>query len=141
MLSEEMRAYRHALTEAGRDASAAYDKAIMTLSGGALGLSITFMKDIVHSPGAISLYLLRTSWSCLTASLTAILISMLSSQWALTKAIHQVDQESLAEKRPGGIFSVLTAWLNGLSALAFVLGVAFLAWFVVANLQPVRMQP
>ena len=141
MVSEEMLKYRDALAEAGLKASTAYDKAIMALSGGALGLSITFMKDIVHSPAADSLWRLETSWSCLTASLTFILISMLSSQWALTKAINQVDQGSLPRERPGGIFSVVTTWLNALSAVAFVAGVAFLAWFAIGNLHPASGHP
>jgi hypothetical protein len=136
MPSEEMLKYRDALAAAGQEASTAYDKAIMALSGGALGLSITFMKDIVHSPGAVSLCRLETSWSCLTASLAFILISMLSSQSALRKAIRQVDKESVPGERPGGGFAVVTTWLNGLSAVAFVVGVAFLAWFAIANLHP-----
>jgi hypothetical protein len=136
MSSEEMSKYRDALMVAGQEASTAYDKAIMALSGGALGLSISFVKDILGSTGAVSLCRLETSWSCLTASLALILISMLSSQLALRKAIDQVDTESVHGERPGGGFSVVTAWLNGLSAVAFVVGIAFLAWFAIANLHP-----
>lgn len=135
-LSEEMLAYRNWLVAADQKASEAYDKAIMTLSGGALGLSLTFMKDIVQSPGAESLWRLGTSWGCLTTSLALVLISMLSSQWALRKAITQVDQRSLPGTRAGGSLSVVTAVLNVLSGMAFLLGVGFLAWFSIANLRP-----
>jgi hypothetical protein len=125
--------YRNWLVAADQKASEAYDKAVMTLAGGALGLSLTFLKDIVKSPHPAFLWRLETSWGCLTLSLAFILISMLSSQWSLRKAIKQVDQQSLHGVRAGGGFARLTAALNILSGVAFLAGVALLAWFSISN--------
>jgi len=134
-LSEEMRDYRNWLVAADQKASEAYDKAVMTLAGGALGLSLTFVKDIVKSPRPESLWRLETSWGCLTMSLAFILVSMLFSQWALRRAIRQVDEFSLPRTRVGGIFASLTATLNILSGLAFLGGIALLAWFSIGNVK------
>lgn len=130
-----MREYRNWLVAADQKASEAYDKAVMTLSGGALGLSLTFVKDIVKSPHSESLWLLEASWGCLTLSLAFILVSMLFSQWALRRAIGQVDESSLSGARVGGFFATLTATLNVLSGAAFLGGIALLAWFSISNVK------
>jgi len=135
-LSAEMRDYRNLLVTADQKASEAYDKAVMSLAGGALGLSLTFVKNIVKSPNSESLWRLETSWGCLTMSLAFILVSMLFSQWALRKAIRQVDESSLQRARAGGIFAVLTATLNVLSGAALLGGIALLAWFSISNVKP-----
>lgn len=132
-LSEEMLQYRNWLVAADQKSSEAYDKAVMTLSGGALGLSLTFIKDIVKSSHPILLWSLMSAWGCLTLSLAAILISMLSSQWALRKAIIQVDQASLPGATPGGGFAQATKTLNILAGSAFLAGITFLALFSISN--------
>lgn len=132
-LSGEMREYRNWLVAADQKASEAYDKAVMTLAGGALGLSLTFVRQIVKTPRPESLWRLETSWLCLTLSLGFILVSMLWSQWALRKAMRQVDESSLPGARAGGGFAIFTAVLNVLSGLALLVGIGFLAWFSISN--------
>ena len=131
--SEQMTEYRNWLVAADQKSSESYDKAVMTLAGGALGLSLTFLKDIVKAAHPDFLWLLGTSWFCLTLSLTCILVSMLSSQWALRKAIKQVDQGLLPVARAGGRFAVITEVLNIASAATLVIGVLLLAWFSISN--------
>jgi hypothetical protein len=82
-LSPELRAYRDWLVQADHKASEAYDKAVMTLSGGALAISITFIHDIAPSPLATTIYRLIFAWGAFGLSITAILISQLTSCWAL----------------------------------------------------------
>jgi hypothetical protein len=131
--SEQMAEYRNWLIAADQKSSESYDKAVMTLAGGALGLSLTFLKDIIKVPHPEFLWLLGTSWVCLTLSLTCILISMLSSQWALRKAIKQVDQGLVPAVRAGGGFAIMTEILNVLSATTLVIGVLLLAGFSISN--------
>lgn len=132
-LFDPMLEYRNWLVAAGHKSSEAYDKALMTLAGGALGLSLTFIKDIVKSTQPTSLWTLMTAWGCLTLSLATILISMLSSQWAIRKAIHQVDDASFPGVIPGGGFAVATDVLNVVAGLAFLVGIALLVWFSISN--------
>ena len=69
----------------------AYDKAIMALSRDALGISRTFLKDIVLANGVRNGFALLSAWSCWGASVTCILISFHSSVAAHQKAVFQLD--------------------------------------------------
>jgi|SRR5229473_5931572 len=133
--SAKMSAYRDFLIAADQKASEAYDKTVMTLSGGALGLSITFLKDIIGQSTRVSIQRLEWSWMCLSLSLLLILASMLFSQWALRKAITQVDGGTVGDGRVGGGFSILTGVLNVISGLSCVAGIVLLAWFSLANIK------
>jgi hypothetical protein len=133
-LSAEMSAYRDWLVAADQKASEAYDKTVMTLSGGALGLSITFLKDIVGTAKRVFVHRLEASWFFLSLSLLLVLVSMLASQWALREAIRQVDGATLGKGTAGGWFSLLTAALNIGSGLCCVAGIVLLAWFSLANI-------
>ncbi len=44
---KNLAAYRQHLVDAEQQMQAEYDKAVLVLSGGAIGLSMTFLKDIV----------------------------------------------------------------------------------------------
>jgi hypothetical protein len=134
-VSDAMLAYRDLLIAADQKTSEAYDKTIMTLSGGALGLSITFLKDIIGNSKRVSVCRLEASWICLTLSLLLILASMLFSQWALRKTINQVDTGTLGNGRAGGLLSSCTAFFNVLSGLLCVAGIMLLAWFSLANIR------
>lgn len=134
--SPEIREYRDWLVQADHKSLEAYDKAVMTLSGGALAISLTFINDILASPIAGTLYLLIFAWVFLALSITAILVSMLGSHWALRKAIGQVDRGEILRVEVGGWFTRLTNVLNVVAGAAFVLGVALLAWFAIANMTP-----
>jgi hypothetical protein len=130
---DELVSYRQQLVEAHRSASDAYDKALMTLSGGALVLSISFVRYIAPSPKAGTRWLLAVAWTLLALSVAAILTSMLTSQWALVKTIDQVDQGKIRGEPPGGPAAKITRCLNVSAAALFVVGVIFLALFAVCN--------
>jgi len=141
--SSRLRTYRDRLEQAYLEQSKAYDKAVMTLSAGTLAISLTFVKDVIDTPRPGTVIFLALAWTALAVSIVAILISMLTSQWALRKTIEQVDrgQEQQLQVRPGGWRSRLTAVLNVSAAVGFVLGVALLAWFAIANLGAVGTAP
>jgi len=141
--SSRLRTYRDRLVQAYLELSKAYDKAVMTLSAGTLAISLTFVKDVINTPRPGTVIFLALAWTALAVSIVAILISMLTSQWALRKTIEQVDrgQERQLRAEPGGWRSRLTAWLNVGAAVGFVLGVALLAWFAIANIGAVGTAP
>lgn len=129
-----MQAYRNWLVQTEHKASVAFDRAVMTLSGGALAISLTFINDVIVSPQPGSVILLALAWGCLALSIGFILTSMLTSQRALRKAIIQVDTNQIYKEKPGGLLARLTNWLNIAACLAFILGIALLAWFAIANM-------
>jgi len=140
-LEDARREYRGFLVNAYQGESEAYDKAVMTLSAGALGVSITFIHDIVQSPRKETLILLAIAWGSFALSILAILTSMLTSQKAIRKAILQLDHGTIDRERPGAWYGRFTAILNLTACVGFILGVVFLVWFSLANLSMVAHSP
>lgn len=131
---EAQAAYRHWLVTTEHDASRDFDRAVMTLAGGALGLSVTFIHGLVAEPAPCSLTWLGLAWTLLAVSLLAILVSFLASQHALRHAIRQVDDQTIhSAHRAGGWLSGATEWLNITAAGSLVLGLVFLVVFALLN--------
>lgn len=123
--------YRDLLVSLDQESQRDYDKAILTLSGGALGISFAFFKDIVGNNPIQFSFLLLISWICWSLSLTSILFSFLSSQRALRKAIQQID----SNQEPRNIANCITVILNIASGILFVLGLISIAIFVFINMR------
>jgi len=100
-----------------------------------LGLSITFVHDIVREPIPGTKVLLAKGWLLLALSLLAVLASMLTSQFALRRAIDQVDRDVAYEETLGGWYSRATLWLNVFAGLSFLIGLGFLAYFTIVNME------
>jgi hypothetical protein len=94
---EDLKKYRDSLMQFDHEASLNFDKAVMSLSGGALGLTITFIKDIVPNPVDETKIILLASWIALALSLTFILFSYLTSMVSLRKAMKQVDTKKISD--------------------------------------------
>ena len=78
-IAPELEKYREWLVQADHQASVSFDKAVMTLSGGALGISISFIHDVVPTPLPATKIFLVVSWVSFSVSLASILISFLTS--------------------------------------------------------------
>ncbi|MEJ6327462.1 hypothetical protein Q2B95_02250 [Stenotrophomonas maltophilia] len=126
--------YRQWLIAAEQKAQDDFDKAVLSLSGGALGISFVFVKDIVGPDAIVEPVLLLLSWVGWGLSSLAILSSYFFSHLALRRAIRQCDDGSIYSNTPGGIFARITGNLNALGAVLFVVGVCFMASFIYVNL-------
>lgn len=133
MANEDLKNYRDFLMKADHQASLNYDKAVITLAGGALGISITFLKDIVPSPSPESKIFLYISWISLAISLASILVSYLFSMESLRKAMRQVDDGTIHTRTAGGFYTSLTVCLRILASVAFLVGVIGFIWFALSN--------
>lgn len=111
---------------------ASYDQTIITLSGGGLGLSLTFYKNIVPEHPTCKCLLIQ-AWIIWALSIVAILISFNTSQYALRKAIDQLDDGSIHDKPAGGWMNSATAILGIVGGVCFILGIILLASFIVIN--------
>jgi hypothetical protein len=72
-MAQDLAEWRQWLAENHHAASQYYDKAVMTLSGGALGLSLAFVKDIAPDPEET--WALVGAWASFAASLLFIFTS------------------------------------------------------------------
>jgi hypothetical protein len=129
-----LRDYRALLIEGERKSQEDYDKTLITLSGGALGVSFAFVKDIVGDNPITCTDLLLWSWIFWGISLFIMLLSFYFGQRAFRKAINQVDQGNEPDI-PGGIFSPLTQVANVLGGVFFLVGIVLIAFFANYNLR------
>jgi hypothetical protein len=113
-------------------ASESFDRMVVTLAGGALGLTITFIHDIAPHPRL--LWSIYTGWALLALSLLFILLSYLTSIAAHDDIIEQMDEYVPSVRRP----RQWTTWLNRSAAVLLVLGVIFVVTFACYNLAHVN---
>ena len=130
--------HRQLLQQTMHDQARSFDKGILTLSSGALGLSIVFIERLAPHPVWWSKWFLAASWLLFAVAILLTLCSFLTSQvthrsliaaWDATR-LNQADPETTTRDR----FDLLTRWLNLASALLFFLGVLALVVFAIANL-------
>lgn len=110
----------------------AYDKAILTLSGGALGMSLAFLEHVAGSPPFLSPDFLIYAWSAWAVSVLATLVSFYFSVRALRIAITQHDSDD--DSKQGGRWATATEFCNVLAGLAFVAGLAMFFAFAQDNI-------
>lgn len=134
-MEDQDQEYRRTLETLERESQQSYDKAVLTLSGGALGISFAFVSNIFGKSPVICPGWLLTAWISWGVSVTAILFSFFFSNLALRKAIDQVDNKTIRGERPGGSFDMVTAILNAAGGLLFLVGVISIIIFVTANMR------
>ncbi len=132
--SDPLVEYRQWLLAAEQKSQEDFDKTVLSLSGGALGISFVFLKDVIGPhPIALSGVLLG-AWFSWAFSTFSILASYYLSHLALRRAISQIDDGTIYEKPPGGAFAIWTATLNAIGAILFLAGVCCITVFAGANL-------
>ena len=112
-----------------------FDLWMITLSGGALGLSVTFIRYIAPHP--VMKWMLVCAWAGFGVSLLLMLISMLTSQSGFRRYRAQLEkrmQNPQDTKDVKNCWACVTNVLNWVSAIGFIFGVAMLAWFSIKNL-------
>jgi hypothetical protein len=134
--------------------SQSLDKMIVTLAGGALTLSIAFIRQTVPEAMPGTTVFLALAWLFLILSLLAILISHFTSQFGMMKACEQLESDYLGIPQaqpvhthfPGRAYTWISArlshffahrmtthFLNVAAIILCVAGISLLAWFVMLN--------
>lgn len=119
--------YRQHLVLAQQKAQDDYDKTLVLLAGGALGLS--FSKYVGAGAAHPSVWLL-SAWICWGISLTIVLASFLLSHRALRRAIEQTDARTVHTERVGGRWSTALNIFNFSAGGFFVVGIFLMVVFV-----------
>jgi hypothetical protein len=118
-----------------------YDKAVLILSGGALGLSLLVVKDYLGLRGGGGAGLIALALLCWALSVSSILFSSASRRKVLKNAIRRMDDggpsphlEELSDRVASG--------LRAGSGVLFLVGVAFFAAYVaIEPAAVVKQQP
>ncbi|MBI5962575.1 MAG: hypothetical protein HY863_03800 [Chloroflexi bacterium] len=131
---DDLKEYRNQLVILEQKAQEDFDKTVLSLSSGALGVSFAFLKDVIGS-APVSVWLLTIAWGSWALSSTSVLVSYYMSHKALRTAIEQVDANKIRQEKPGRWFDKITGSLNFLGLILFVAGLVFMIWFVKLNLE------
>ena len=134
-MDEPLEQYRAHLVAAEQKSQEDFDKTVVSLSGGALGVTFIFLKDIVGTAPILRTGFLLVAWICWGMSITSVLFSFFLSHLALRRAITQVDAGKAYDEHVGGRYDSATAILNVLGGILFFLGVILIALFVWYNLE------
>lgn len=134
--NDGMKEYRKQCLDLSFKAQEDYDKGVMTLSGGGLGISLTFIDKFIQLKTGACVNLLFTSWIFWILSLCCVLYSYYSANKAMLKTVEQIDSgKDPYEENRGGIFNSLTHLLNICSGVFFVLGIVSVILFVFTNIK------
>ena len=100
---KNLAAYRSLLVQTAQKAQDDYDKAVTALSGGAIRLSLTFLKGCGRDENARGCHLVALRLGKLGFSVAMVLLSFYAGHLALQNAIKQVARGTIHSQRPGGI--------------------------------------
>lgn len=125
--------YRSQLIELEQKSQATYDRTLVSLSGGALGVSFAFVKDFLGTTTPAAAGAIGLAWGFWVVSMTVMLMSHFFSVRASRKALKQVDEGRTGET-VGGSWSTAIDVLNVGGAIAFVAGLVAAGCFVYQNL-------
>lgn len=127
--------FRKALVAARHESQNNFDKHIISLSGGALGVSIAFIHNVIGDKGIKMQDYLLWAWIFWLACISFVLFSFYSSRLAYDRAIRQIDMNTIHTEHPGGKWNKLTSVLNFLAGLSFILGTVSIIVFANHNLR------
>ena len=130
---------RKLLVKAMLEQSKLFGTHILTLAAGALGLSLTFIKDLVPNNPKV-LFMLTIAWLGFWVSTCSTLSLFLVSQDACLRQIEIIgaDLKDSNQDRKNTRENKLAIWVRRLgiiSITSFIIGVIFLIYFTIYNLQ------
>lgn len=118
-----------------------YDRAVLTLSGGALGLSLVVVKDYLRLRGGGGSGLMALALLCWALSVSCVLFSSVSSRKVRTSAIRRAT-DGAPSSPPAELSDRVATRFGTVSGLLFLVGVAFFAVYVaIEPAAGVRQQP
>lgn len=115
-----------------------YDNTILAYSTGALGLSITFIKDLVPLATAHHLWAIKVSWLLFAVSLLLMLASFPIAAESNRQSIefahaYFIKGDETCFNKQGWAAKIL-GWINPLAGVAFFAAAMFTVVFVWANI-------
>lgn len=131
--------------ESVKELGSRFDKGMFTLSGGALGLSLSFIHNIVTPGHVVNPELLKCGWALLFLTILVVFVNMLLSQNAHEHFTDVVDDEfhkgdprtywkRVRKRQEKYLPSRLIGWLNYAMFGTFTIGVLMVLLFTITNL-------
>ena len=128
-MEEEDKIFYEQLTKAHLESSSQFDKSTLFISSGALGLSFTFIKDIVKVDIACYKWLLITSWSLFVI----VILASLLSHYISIQAINSAMENLYVKNDKSNNLNKFVKLLNISMMILILLGLSTLITFVSLN--------
>lgn len=127
---------RKELTDAARESSRTFDKAILAFGSAVFGASVAFLKDVAPNPQRYTLLWLGIAWTCFIVGLLAVLLSFLFSHRACLARIDECANRLQNPNAPTPIdfWGTLTTIANWTCVALLFLGVGAWTVFALQNL-------
>lgn len=132
---DRMEEYRKLNETLHYQATQNYDKYLITLSAGALALSLTFLSTILKDTTLSYRWLLFIAWIGWGISICCILYSFWTSKHSHSITLDQIERGTIHNERVGGIFSVCTKILNETAGITFIIASISICFFIGLNMQ------
>lgn len=122
-------AFRDHLVQLEQRAQEAYDKYLVAMSTGALGLSVAFIRDFLGEAQAAGIGFLYASWAAWALALGLSLTSFYVSTLAIRRAIERLDDSGTVDSG----FDRAVRVLNPAAGIFFLCGVVAFIAFAISN--------
>lgn len=133
-MQDDMRDYRNHILISEQKSIESYDKSILTLTAGGLGITLTFINSAISSGQVVQLQLLFWGWGFWVSAIIITLSSFYCSHLALRKTLCQIDDETIHTSIPGGCYSKFIKVCNFFSGSFFIVGLVFVLYFTSTNI-------
>jgi hypothetical protein len=115
-----------------------YDKSLLTLSSALLGISLTFIDNVVPLGNALWKWALVASWACFALTILTVLASIMYGQHCLNQLAKSAKVYFLEhDKSSNGISENIRRrlfWFNCANGAIFFSGVVLMVVFVSVNI-------
>ena len=128
---EDKKAFLEQLNKAYFESSSQFDKQVLFIASGALGISLAFVKDIVKLDKSVYKSTLLMSWIFFGI---VILISIISHYTSLKAMNSKIENINLIDDKESNKFDNYTKWFNILMIVFLSLGLIFLNIFIGINM-------
>jgi len=128
--------HRKSLEQLANDQLKTFDRSILTLSGGALGLSLTFLDNLIGPGTPRHPYMLGTAWAAYVVAIICNVLSYHTSWFDMQRELKKWDDcytTGTGYRCGGNRFRTLTLVLNYASLGGFIVGTVLLIWFCCLN--------
>ena len=131
MKTEEEKEYLLQLNKAYLESSGQFDKQILFVASGALGVSFAFIKDLVKLSDATHKSYLIMAWVSFGIVILLSIISHYTSLKAINNKIRNLNYEVDSSSKK---FNGYTKWINVLMIVFLGIGLLWLTLFVAINI-------
>jgi len=138
---ENLRIYermRDELIQSQRINSDNFDKAILSLSSAGLGITVSFISNLIDLSRAQWLFALYLTWIFFIFAIVSTILSFLVSQGGINKQLDSLEpiylEKENVDNKKISLISKTLKWLTAISAVAFVLAILCLVSFSIINI-------